>query len=75
MGFFGEQFDGCILRRSWYALPNLATALAVLGERELLGLRVALDGTPNYAAEKCDALAGPGKDACVSNAKVQYGKS
>jgi hypothetical protein len=27
------------------------------------------------AIEKCDALAGPGKDACVSNAKLQYGKS
>jgi hypothetical protein len=27
------------------------------------------------AIEKCDALAGPAKDACVSNAKVQYGKS
>src|ERR1700674_1803895 len=25
------------------------------------------------AIEKCDALAGPGKDACVSNAKLQYG--
>jgi hypothetical protein len=27
------------------------------------------------AIEKCDALAGPAKDSCVSNAKVQYGKS
>src|ERR1700730_8787762 len=27
------------------------------------------------AIEKCDALAGPGKDACVSSAKVQFGKS
>lgn len=27
------------------------------------------------AIEKCDALAGPTKDACVSNAKVQFGKS
>ena len=27
------------------------------------------------AIEKCDALTGAGKDACVSNAKVQYGKS
>jgi hypothetical protein len=27
------------------------------------------------AIEKCDALAGLGKDACVSNAKLQYGKS
>jgi len=27
------------------------------------------------AIEKCDALAGPAKDACVSNAKLQYGKS
>jgi hypothetical protein len=30
-------------------LTNLATALAVLGERELLGLRAALDGSPNFA--------------------------
>jgi hypothetical protein len=31
----------------------------------------------NYkvAIEKCDALAGPAKDACVASAKVQYGKS
>ena len=27
------------------------------------------------AIEKCDALAGPSKDACVSSAKVQFGKS
>jgi hypothetical protein len=28
----------------------------------------------NVAIEKCDALAGPAKDACVSDAKLQYGK-
>ena len=27
------------------------------------------------AVEKCDAQAGPAKNTCVSNAKVQYGKS
>ena len=27
------------------------------------------------AIEKCDALAGPTKDACVSNAKAQFGQS
>ena len=27
------------------------------------------------AIEKCDALAGPAKDSCISNAKLQYGKS
>ena len=27
------------------------------------------------AIEKCDALAGAAKDACVSNAKAQFGKS
>jgi hypothetical protein len=27
------------------------------------------------AIEKCDALAGPAKDSCVSGAKVQFGKS
>jgi hypothetical protein len=31
--------------------------------------------TYNTAIEKCDALAGPAKDACVGGAKVQYGKS
>jgi hypothetical protein len=30
-------------------LPDLATALAVLGEPELLGLRSAIDGSPNFA--------------------------
>ena len=32
---------------------------------------------PDYkvAIEKCDTFAGPAKDACVGNAKVQYGKS
>ena len=33
------------------------------------------DADYKVAIEKCDALAGPAKDACVGNAKVQYGKS
>ena len=33
------------------------------------------DAEYKVAIEKCDALAGPAKDACVSNAKVQFGKS
>ena len=33
------------------------------------------DADYKVAIEKCDALAGPAKDTCVSNAKVQYGKS
>jgi hypothetical protein len=33
------------------------------------------DANYKVAIEKCDALAGPAKDACVANAKVQYGKS
>ncbi len=33
------------------------------------------DAEYKVAIEKCDALAGPAKDSCVSNAKVQYGKS
>ena len=33
------------------------------------------DADYKVAIEKCDALAGPAKDACVSSAKVQYGKS
>ena len=33
------------------------------------------DAQYKVAIEKCDALAGPAKDACVGNAKVQYGKS
>jgi hypothetical protein len=33
------------------------------------------DAEYKVAIEKCDALAGPAKDACVSNAKAQYGKS
>jgi hypothetical protein len=33
------------------------------------------DAEYKVAIEKCDALAGAAKDACVSNAKVQYGKS
>lgn len=32
------------------------------------------DAGYKVAIEKCDALAGPAKDACVSGAKVQYGK-
>jgi len=32
------------------------------------------DADYKVAIEKCDALAGPTKDACVSNAKAQYGK-
>ena len=33
------------------------------------------DAEYKVAIEKCDALAGAVKDTCVSNAKVQYGKS
>jgi len=33
------------------------------------------DAEYKVAIEKCDALAGSAKDACVRNAKVQYGKS
>ena len=33
------------------------------------------DADYKVAIEKCDALAGPAKDACVGNAKVRYGKS
>jgi membrane-associated HD superfamily phosphohydrolase len=33
------------------------------------------DAEYKVAIEKCDALAGPAKDACVASAKVQYGKS
>jgi hypothetical protein len=33
------------------------------------------DAEYKVAIEKCDALAGPAKDACVSNAKAQHGKS
>ena len=33
------------------------------------------DADYKVAIEKCDALAGPAKDACASNAMVRYGKS
>jgi hypothetical protein len=33
------------------------------------------DAEYKVAIEKCDALAGPAKDTCVSSAKAQYGKS
>jgi hypothetical protein len=33
------------------------------------------DADYKVAIEKCDALAGSAKDTCVSNAKVQFGKS
>src|SRR5437868_4291843 len=33
------------------------------------------DAEYKVAIEKCDALAGPAKDTCVSNAKAHYGKS
>jgi type IV secretory pathway VirB10-like protein len=33
------------------------------------------DAEYKVAVEKCDALAGSAKDACISNAKAQYGKS
>jgi hypothetical protein len=33
------------------------------------------DAEYKVAVEKCDALAGAAKDTCVTNAKVQYGKS
>jgi hypothetical protein len=33
------------------------------------------DAEYKVAIEKCDALAGPAKEACVGNAKAEYGKS
>jgi hypothetical protein len=33
------------------------------------------DADYKVAIEKCDAFAGPAKDACVGNAKAQFGKS
>ena len=33
------------------------------------------DAEYKVAIEKCDALAGTAKDACVGNAKAQFGKS
>ena len=33
------------------------------------------DADYKVAIEKCDALAGPAKDACVGNAKARYGKT
>ena len=33
------------------------------------------DADYKVAIEKCDALAGVAKDACVGNAKAQYGKT
>ena len=33
------------------------------------------DADYKVAVEKCDALAGSAKDACVKDAKVRYGKS
>ena len=33
------------------------------------------DADFRVAIEKCDAFAGPAKDACIGNAKMQYGKS
>ncbi len=33
------------------------------------------DAQYQVAVEKCDALAGAAKDACVGNAKVEFGKS
>jgi hypothetical protein len=33
------------------------------------------DADFKVAIEKCDAFAGPAKEACVGNAKLQYGKS
>ena len=33
------------------------------------------DADYKVAIEKCDALAGPAKEACIGNAKAQFGKS
>ena len=33
------------------------------------------DADYKVAIEKCDAQTGPAKNTCISNAKVQYGKS
>jgi hypothetical protein len=33
------------------------------------------DADYKVAIEKCDSFAGPAKDACVGNAKLQFGKT
>jgi hypothetical protein len=44
LGFFCEQFDGCKLRRSWYALPNSSPPwrlTCIFAARIVLGMSVA----------------------------------
>lgn len=72
----GNPKDVCITE----AKANKATAIAdAKADKKVVEARKdarddKVDARYKVALQKCDALAGPSKDSCVSTAKLEYGK-
>ena len=71
-GLVKGQADAKVHRVAADTRHGAATKQADAGKDAITDKR---DAEYKVVIEKCDALAGPAKDKCVSNAKVQYGKS
>ncbi|MFZ6816872.1 hypothetical protein [Undibacterium sp. Ji22W] len=72
----GNDKDVCIKKAKSVKVAAIATAKA---DKKVIEVRKdeaadKLDAEYKVALEKCDALAGNAKDACVASAKKKYGK-
>lgn len=72
----GNAKDVCIKEAK---VANVAAKADAKADKEVVKARTEArddksDANYKVAIEKCDALAGPSKDACVASAKAQYGK-
>lgn len=72
----GNDKDVCIKKAKSVKVAAIATAKA---DKKVIEARKdeaadKLDAEYKVALEKCDALAGNAKDACIANAKKKYGR-
>jgi hypothetical protein len=73
----GNDKDVCVKEAKAVEVKALADAKMgkKIGEAKTDAAADKRDADYKVAGEKCDALAGPAKDACVGNAKARFGKS
>jgi len=73
----GNVKDVCVKEAKAIEVKALADAKAgkQIGEVKMDANEAKRDADYKLAAEKCDALAGDAKQACVASAKSMYGKS
>jgi hypothetical protein len=72
----GNAKDVCVQQAKATMIAAQSNATA---DKKVIDARADANGdkqAANYkvALEKCDGLAGPGKDSCIANAKTQYGQ-